>query len=310
LDAVKDLETRRGVYRVPHLQKWSDRGDQPSAPRLDLVGLDTKIAAIGSCFADRATRALAELGLDAKLHPAGLQFNTYSILQEFQHLFGEDAPYSDDDFAQVSERRWVHPFRKAVNGKTYEDALKNQREIDARARMAYRRADLVIITLGLIELWQRKADQLVAAELPPLESYEEGLYEFRVTTTAENLANLEATRARIRTFSDAPILITVSPVPLAATFRDAPSVVANCESKSVLRAATADFVAAHDDVHYFHSFELVPQWQGGGPFYMEDARHISPAGVSFIIDQFIEHYGTAELEAAARERNDPVSRPG
>lgn len=305
-DDLKTLETRRGVYRVPHLSQWSARGPQPVADTPCLLDVDSKIAAIGSCFADRVTRALASMGLDATLHPAGLQFNTYSILQEFEHLFGPEDPYVEDDLVQVSDKRWVHPFRKSLTGRTREAALASQLHIDARADAAYRNADLIVITLGLIELWERVRDGLVAAELPPLRQFEAGEYRFRVTTTAENLDNLERIRARIRTFSEAPILVTISPVPLAATFRSAPIVVANCESKCGLRAAAADFVAAHDDVHYFHSFELVPQWQGEGPFFMEDGRHISPEGVTFIISEFLEHYGSEALQQLG---GGPAERP-
>jgi hypothetical protein len=288
----RTLRTRRGDYEVPHLMRWAERAEQPCGEPVPLVGRDSNIAAIGSCFAERVTEVLAAMGLRATFHPAGLQYNTFSLVQEMRHLFG-DSPYSDDDLVEGTPGRWVHPFRKAFEGSSREDVLSMQQRADEQARRAYREADLIIVTLGLTEIWQRRSDGLVAVELPPRPVVDD--FVFRNSTTADNLANLEKLRGLIRGVTDAPILLTVSPVPLHATFRRRDVVVANCESKSILRAAAADFLAQHNDVHYFSSFELVPQWHGDGPFFLEDGRHVSPQGVAFILNEFLRTYGKGDM---------------
>ncbi len=288
----RTLRTRRGDYEVDHLMRWAERAEQPYGEPVPLVGEDSRIAAIGSCFAERVTEVLAAMGLRATFHTAGLQYNTFSLVQEMQHLFG-DSSYSEDDVVEGVRGTWMHPFRKAFKASSRDEVLAMQRRADDEARRAYEQADLIIVTLGLTEIWQRRSDGLVAVELPPRPVVDD--YTFRNSTTADNLANLARMRGLIRGVTDAPILLTVSPVPLHATFRRRDVVVANCESKSILRAAAADFLAVHSDVHYFYSFELVPQWRGDGPFFLDDGRHVSPQGVAFILNEFLRTYGKDDL---------------
>ena len=294
-DEEQLLKTRRGDYQLPHLMRWRDREAQPRFPQVPLIGADTKIAAIGSCFAERVTEVLSARGMNTTFHPTGLQYNTFSILQEFRHLFTEPSPYSDDDITLAGEHGWEHPFRKSLRADSREQILAMQAEADAQALEAYSKADLVIITLGLTEIWQRTSDGLVAVELPPAPLHERGDFQFRSATTAENIANLHAIVDVLREHTSAEILVTVSPVPLHATFRDMDVVVANCESKTRLRAAVADFLEQRPDVHYFHSYELVAHWQGPESFFLEDGRHVSPEGVAFIMNEFLRMYGKDEV---------------
>jgi hypothetical protein len=93
------LKTRRGDYEVPALMRWRDREPQPTfeAGVVPLIGQTTKIAAIGSCFAERVVEVLESRGLPTTFHPTGLQYNTFSIIQEFDHLFGPEDPYGPDE---------------------------------------------------------------------------------------------------------------------------------------------------------------------------------------------------------------------
>lgn len=291
------LHTHRGDYQLAHLMHWADREQEPQ-PSVPLVRPETRIAAIGSCFARRVTEVLSARGLNAEFHPADRQYNTFSLAQEFDHLFGDEDPYSEDDVCEASPGRWVHPFRRGLRAHSRKALLREQRVLDEKARRLYRRADLIIITLGLTEIWERVSDGRVAVVLPPLPLYEAGVFRFRQSTTAENLANLNRMYERLRRVTAAPLLLTVSPVPLGCTFRPDHVVVANCESKCILRAAVADFLADHDDVHYFRSFELTPQWSGKGAFFLDDGRHISPQGVNFIMNAFLRQYGSEELRPA------------
>ena len=156
-------------------------------------------------------------------------------------------------------------------------------------------ATVIVITLGLTEIWQRKSDGCVAVTLPLQPAVARGEYTFRNSTTAENLANLRAIIEQLRGFSSAPIVVTVSPVPLHATFRDTDIIVANCESKSRLRAVVADLLEEREELHYFHSYELVSHWQGPETFFLEDGRHVSPDGVAFIMNEFLRMYGAPGL---------------
>lgn len=294
----KILKTRRGDYEVPHLMRWSERQPQPGVDSggSALVGRSTAMATIGSCFAERVVEVLQARGFDATFHPGGLQYNTFSLAQEFDHLFGPDDPYCDDDFVLGVDGKWEHLFRKALRAPDRDALLARQVAIDEEARQAYRRAELIVITLGLTEIWERQRDGLVAVGVPPQPTFGQGGFRFRNSTVAENLANLLRIRNRLAEHTDAKLLVTVSPVPLSATFRDLDIITANCESKSRLRAAVADLREAHPDVHYFHSYELVSHWQGQGTFFLPDGRHVSPQGVAFIMNEFLRMHGAPDVK--------------
>ena len=55
----------------------------------------------------------------------------------------------------------------------------------------------------------------------------------------------------------AKIIVTVSPVPLIATYEDRHVLVSNCYSKAALRVAAEEIVAARPDIAYFPSYEIV-----------------------------------------------------
>ena len=93
-----------------------------------------------------------------------------------------------------------------------------------------------------------------------------------------------------------PIVLTLSPVPLRATFEPISCFAADCLSKSILRAAIGEVTAGSQaaNVHYWPSFEIV-RWMGGHlavSMYGEDGntRHVNRFAVKMIVDSFMRHY--------------------
>ena len=100
---MHELRSRRGTYSLPHLMRWRDRAGWPEEAPVPLVGPATRVAAIGSCFAERISEYLQARGVPTTFHPAGLQYNTASILQEFQQLFGPTPRYQPEDVVRGDE---------------------------------------------------------------------------------------------------------------------------------------------------------------------------------------------------------------
>ena len=80
------------------------------------------------------------------------------------------------------------------------------------------------------------------------------------------------------------IIVTVSPVPLRATFLDQNVLISNSISKATLVVATHEFVARHDDVHYFPGYELVTV--GIKKPLERDNRHVRRRAVARIMRVF------------------------
>ena len=82
----------------------------------------------------------------------------------------------------------------------------------------------------------------------PSDRYDPARHGFRVTTVAENVANLREMVRLVRAHvPSASIVFTLSPVPLAATFRGSSCVVANSASKAILRAAVDEVLRDAED---------------------------------------------------------------
>jgi hypothetical protein len=78
-------------------------------------------------------------------------------------------------------------------------------------------------------------------------------------------------------------LITVSPVPLAATASGDHVEVATVRSKSILRAACDEIVQADEGVDYFPSYEIITSPSTGGRFYHENLRDVTEEGVATVM---------------------------
>jgi hypothetical protein len=170
----------------------------------------------------------------------------------------------------------------------------------------------VVITLGLVEIWRDKtADVFLNRVTPDMLSLYPDRYEIHVTNFTDNLSNLEAIHALLKRFGhdDVRIIVTVSPVPLRATFSAEDVVVANTYSKSLLRAVAHEWADRHENVDYFPSYEVV---QNSDPklTWDEDRRHVKGAVVQHIMDLFLRNYfsGAPITSAKLSASPNPVPR--
>src|SRR5439155_2068951 len=84
-----------------------------------------------------------------------------------------------------------------------------------------REAGAFVFTLGLAEVWQDRETGGVFWRGIPEEIFDADRHVFRLTTVDENAVNLERLIGLVRAVNpSAPIVLTLSPVPLMATFRD------------------------------------------------------------------------------------------
>jgi len=154
-------------------------------------------------------------------------------------------------------------------------------------------AKVLILTLGLTESWLHKPSGLYCNKVHigyvrrcPEE------FELHLTGFEDALACLEAayeTIERNHRIGDFQLVVTVSPVPLQNTFTDQDIVVANAESKAVLRAAAGAFSRRHGNVSYFPSYEMVTH--SHPDFALRpDRAHVERAMVDRIMSSFIEAY--------------------
>jgi len=151
----------------------------------------------------------------------------------------------------------------------------------------------------------------------PSHVYDPGRHGFRVSSVAENVANLRRIVRLIREHvPSASIVFTLSPVPLAATFRGVSCVTANSASKAILRAAVDELLrevhgggerggggggggggegGCAGGLYYWPAFEMIKE--GFTEPYLEDGRHPKPEVIQQILALFGKHYLGGEEEA-------------
>ncbi len=271
---------------------------------------DDKLFAIGSCFARGIEAALLARKMDvlsaapefASFQPASKlttalgytnKYNTYSIYNELRWALEPKATFPADSVVDVGDGLYYDPHTNPALELTNLDETLRRRSIVREVNARTRQCRVVIITLGLVEVWRDVvADTFInTTPIPEAFRHHPNRYEFRVTSFSDNLDNLEKIHALLMAFGhqQLQIIVTVSPVPLMATFSEEDVVVANTYSKSLLRTAAQEWAFAHDNVHYFPSYEIV-QNSERSTTWLEDLRHVQGKTVHHIMDFFLRYY--------------------
>jgi hypothetical protein len=279
------------------------------APTEPLLEPGDQVVTMGSCFARELRDHLEKRGFSSGTIwiPSGLN-NTFAILDFVSWCVtgsesGAGFRYDRDDEGEI--REWLPDDTREA----YE------------ARLA--EAGAFVFTFGLAEIWQDRETKGVFWRGVPQDVYRADRHELRLSTVEENEANIVRIVELIRSVNaDAPIVLTLSPVPLLATFRGRSCVTADAVSKAALRMAI-DNVEEQSlpGVYYWPSFEIV-RWVGGHlpypAFGVPDrrARHVSRYLVAEIIDAFVEAFYRPAAVAELRSANpgggerDPASAVG
>jgi hypothetical protein len=306
------------IHTFRSWQVWPGSYDNPPAdgtyPVPDGIRLritpETPIASMGSCFAREIKTVLLREGYgyitEETEHPASKHasaawerlYNTFSMRQIFEYTFGEWTP---------DLRWWVapqsgtiqDPYRRIICYDTLEEAEAGFARHRECSRRALETAKVLIITLGLTEIWEDRFDGSVIC-LPSGPYVNEGgdmdRYRFRVSRYTENLRNLERIADLMGERNpQCTILVTVSPVHLWATFRaDSDVISASVNSKATLRAVADQFVAGRANVLYFPAFEMATVYRPlmEASIFAEGREnfHVNQDTVEFIMREFFRFY--------------------
>lgn len=297
--AVASAKTRaKRVKRVKYPHKRDFHGDMYSLVRDHIasehklspkfITPSTKFFTIGSCFAVNIYRALIENGYDATCMWLADNFNT---------------TFANRHLADWLDQRLDNPD---IEQRIRELSIDIDSGLEKHDRDYYieqiRNADVFIMTLGVAAAFFTPEGEFVMPR--PSELHTRALteqYAFKTSSVAQNVENVKYIIDVIRSLApQIKIILTVSPVPLHATFEFESAVVADCLSKSVMRV-TAHEVVNHcgfKDVYYWPSFEVF-RWAGSnaGPLYSsddDDALHVSKSAVAATIRCFIDIFSDAK----------------
>lgn len=291
---------KRDFLKDNFLQNYVLKGLTPAAP---FINEDTKITAFGSCFAENISKYLSKIGYNVSKdkHPdvyissigEGL-VNVHALLSQFKWAFDDIAP---------SQELW-HGYKTEV--------FEYNEEIRQKTKQVFLETDLFVITLGLSEVWYDEITNEVFWRAVPESKVDPTRHKFRVCGMQETKECLQQIKNYINKFNpNAKLLFTLSPVPLAATFRPVNCISANAVSKAILRAAVDELLRdniadVNNNLFYWPSYEIVTEL-----FYekfTEDNRHPNDEILNLIMRMFESIYCTTSLDISDIEVEYKQSR--
>lgn len=277
------------------------------------LGPDDKVVSAGSCFAARIANFIRSSGItylfddDRVVSDSdvvreesdaifslryGNIYTTRHLLQLLHRVVGDkliEPPVAFDGAG-----RYRNLFRPSVL--SY-DSVETLRQDDiahiGNIKTFLERATVFTFTLGLTEQWIDKESGITFPSAPGcgFGEYDESKHVFHNSTVEEVAAELrESIDLLQRINPELSIILTLSPVPLVATYTSASAVEATFYSKSILRQAISNVLSdlsnSNATVTYFPSYEIIMN-----PFCIKenfeaDMRTISGVGVDRVMDHF------------------------
>ncbi len=287
------------------------------------IACEDRVGTAGSCFAQHVSANMMRRGFrvidvepapdfftpqEARDYGYGIYSarygNIYTVRQMLQ-LFSDAAAGTvrDEDFLEIGGR-FIDLLRPNTQPGGYESLVEarfNRADHLERVKELFSSIDVFIFTLGLTEAWVNRKTGAVYPVCPyTLAEIAGDDYAFHNFDYAEIIADLQLLRRNLLEVSPGlKLLFTVSPVPLTATASGNHVLVATTYSKSTLRAVCGAMEAAHDNVDYFPSFEVITAPISRGVFYEPNSRNVNATGVNTAMSFFFAEHDHGASQAPA-----------
>jgi len=292
--AEGDRQNFRGYHftRLPNKQQMREatsevvlRGLRPPTA---IIEPETKVLALGSCFAANFAEWLARNGYNWE-RPESCDAllrnpfeNVLVVAQQFRWAFGELDPSNLYWINREKERIFATDERRDGMQKLLSDT------------------EVFVITLTLSELWYDKQTGEPLWRVAPMDMHDPDRHGFKVLSCADTIAAFETIeRIRAQWIPESKIIYTVSPMPLMATFRNLSPLVASSASKAIVRASLDEFLRGRDDFNqqyfYFPGYEIVTAMTTD-PF-VTDNQHLHDYIIDGVLQLFAETYTSSHLAA-------------
>jgi hypothetical protein len=311
-------------------------------PKFKLQRMD-RIATAGSCFAQHISRHMKKAGLSPYIaEPAHALISEFSEHAESYEMFS--ARYGNVytarqclelfqqafhispiiyDFTE-NNGRWFDLLRPNVQKDGFSSLHEAQADREYHlscVKNMFEQTNIFIFTLGLTESWYNTELGHTYPACPGTArgEYKPDLHKFHNFTCSEITTDLKSLIHGLQSVNpELKIILTVSPVPLVATYTNDNVLIASAYSKSVLRTAAGEISSLFSHVAYFPSYEIISHTASFGQYLAGDLREVTERGVTHVMDCFLtSFYGAAicsntEIEATqatARTTETPEPPP-
>lgn len=289
------------------------------------------VATAGSCFAQHIAKRLRENGFNyfiAEQPPEksstsdsddirsyydfscrfGNIYTTRQLTQLFDRAFNKYEPKIEPWLNKNQE--YIDPIRPNITKKGFSTPqyLEDDRENHLKAvRYMFEKMDTLIFTLGLTECWEFGENGLILPMAPGVLGgcFDNQKYNFINLTFHDVVSDLNYFIESLQKVNpNAKIILTVSPVPLMATYENRHVLVSTIASKSILRSAAEEICNKFEHVNYFPSYEIITGNYNNGIYFENDKREVTASGVDHVMKLFFKHctssvrcdFSTSELK--------------
>ena len=258
-----------------------------SIPRAThLLGPNSHVLCIGSCFAENLGQRLDQLPLEVSNQALGTLFHPLSILRGLS-----DQTLQESDLYRQGNL-FVHPdFHSQFMGENPTDFLTRLAEIKSKTIAFLKSSNFLIITWGTAFYYE---DQILGRAIANCHKQTASRFVKKQSTVQEICLAYESF---LRENPLQKIILSVSPV---RHTRD--GIPENATSKAILRVA-ADILAKKfpDQVSYFPAYEIMMDELRDYRFYQSDMIHPTEQAVEYIYKRFKQAHFEDELLDIAKK---------
>lgn len=245
------------------------------------LNYNSNILTLGSCFSNYMAEKLDLLKYQILANPAGITFNTSSILTTIKRIICPDSLPISTNFCQngIWANSEFHSSFCHIDEKTFS---KNIEKRISEAKKSLTSVDVVILTIGTCWVYRdKKTAQIVNnCHKRPKEEFEHLLLSLpEVVSNLGDLINLiEANSTKRVNF-----LFSVSPVRHIKN-----GLVRDKRSKATALLAIHELVERNENVHYFPAYEILNDDLRDYRYYADDLIHPSTTAVDYVYQLFEE----------------------
>lgn len=276
---------------------------------------DEKIVTMGSCFAQHLSNIVKKNNYNyyiSEKSPENLSAdeakkknfeifsarygNIYTVRQALQLFDRSFLNFLPEKNIWKKKNKYIDAFRPFIEPDGFpseEDLLIDRKKHLEFVKNVFIKSNWFIFTLGLTETWRSKMDGSIYPVAPGVasDSIDEKKYEYINFGIREVIEDLENFIKKIYSVNPSiNIILTVSPVPLAATYENRHVLVSTVYSKSVLRVSIDEVKKKFKNVIYFPSYELITTSLNASQYYEDDHRQVSEKGVSHVMRIFVKNF--------------------
>lgn len=257
------------------------------------IDYNSKIAFLGSCFADNISKRFTERKFHTFVNPFGVIYNPLSIenmVHKIANANERHASYTEKDIFYDGESwsSWDAHGSMSVKGSEQDttaraECIKNLNDAIIKSHLFLSNANAAFITLGTAYVYFLKETGKVVSNCLKQDA---SLFERRLISVEEAAQALRSIVKKIQEIkSDIHVIFTVSPL---RHLNDGAH--GNNLSKSTLLLAIEKIQQEFRSVTYFPSYEIVMDELRDYRFYKSDMVHLSEVAENYIFERMASAY--------------------